>query len=289
MQPRPLVFLPALKTPSGWKFYQGSTFTAFNLFFFCCILPFLKHQLASFTTRTQKKKTKTVEALDAHEPYRRGQMGLLIFDRQADIGFWFLSPVTSQRGETWQPASFLEWQRGWDTRADRWRGCVFNNLGATMASVMMPDTVVSTPRCRGFLALTCVRRRRGGNVCVSLWRRNNVFSGSSKKGSWEFSGFFVCIQVLMPHTLDVCRSQITHLDVHKMGRSSYSLRARARVHMHATGRWRLCREARDNPPHASRGSTWQPARFSKSRFDRLPRDSSGGRGGGGWSQCWPRR
>lgn len=33
------------------------------------------------------------------EPYRRGQMGLLIFDRQADIGFWFLSPVTSQGGE----------------------------------------------------------------------------------------------------------------------------------------------------------------------------------------------
>lgn len=71
---------------------------AASFFFFNRILPFLKHQLASFTTRALKKK-KTLRRLMRGEPYRRGQMGLLIFDRQADIGFWFLSPVTSQGGE----------------------------------------------------------------------------------------------------------------------------------------------------------------------------------------------
>lgn len=54
---------------AGFEFYRAS--------------PFLKHQSASFTP------CENSDAMMRDEPYQGRQMGLLIFDRQADIGFWF--------------------------------------------------------------------------------------------------------------------------------------------------------------------------------------------------------
>lgn len=60
------------------------------------------------------------------------QMGLLIFDRQADIGFWFYLP-SLHRVESLMGRIFAVTKGQKHSDVHRWRGCGFNNLSATTA------------------------------------------------------------------------------------------------------------------------------------------------------------